>query len=462
MTATCVQIAFSLRCSAEHYHTIAEGAVSRIAGVPGLLAKWWWLDPEKNAAGGVYKFETRKDAEGYVNGPIVAALRAAPFCANVQVTIVDLLEQPTRSTDTALQAARSAQTSSPAADVERFAGRVLGDLSAAMTGVMVHLGHELGLYRALDAHGPLSSSQLAERASVGERYAREWLHQQRAAGYLDYDPEHAKFRLAPGASAVLVAEDSPAFLPPAFDIVASMWADEARLARAFRSSEGIGWAEHDPRLFHGCARFFGTAYASFLVQSWLPALDGVAAKLAQGAKVADVGCGQGISTVIMARAFPASHFSGFDNHPASIEVARQRAERNQVSNRVHFEHRSATDYGGERYDLICFMDSFHDLGDAVAAARHAARQLADGGRVMLVELLAGARPEENQGPIAAMNYAASTALCTPNALCHHGGVALGAQAGPEALRQALAEGGLGHFRVVAKTPFHMVIEARAQ
>jgi trans-aconitate methyltransferase len=197
------------------------------------------------------------------------------------------------------------------------------------------------------------------------------------------------------------------------------------------------------------------------VQSWLPALDGVVGKLARGARVADVGCGHGISTVLMAQAFPASRFVGFDNHAASIQAAQQQAEQSQVQGRVRFEQSSATDYAGERYDLICFMDSFHDLGDAVAAARHAASRLADGGSIMLVEPLAAACPEDNQGPLAAMNYAASTALCTPNALCHPGGFALGAQAGPEALRRALAEGGLGHFRVAAKTPFHMVIEARA-
>ena len=460
MTATCVQIEFSLRCSAARYHTIAEEAVSRVARVPGLRAKWWWVDAEANRAGGMYTFESRQAAESYVAGPIVSALRGAPFCEGVQVRVLDLLEQPTRSTDAALQAARDAAAASPASDTERFAGRVLGDLSAAMTGVMVRLGHELGLYRALGARGPLTSQELAEHAAVHERYAREWLHQQRAAGYLDYEPEQAKFRLAPGAFAVLAAEDSPVFLPPAFEIVAAMWADEARLEQAFKSGQGIGWGEHDPRLFHGCARFFGAAYASYLAQSWLPALDGVASKLAHGARVADVGCGHGISTVIMAQAFPASRFVGFDNHAASIETARQRAEQNQVSDRVRFEHRTATDYGGERYDLICFMDSFHDMGDAVAAARHAARHLADGGSVMLVELLAAARPEENQGFIAAMNYAASTALCTPHALCHAGGIALGAQAGPDALQQALAEGGLRYFRVVAKTPFHMVIEAR--
>ena len=348
-----------------------------------------------------------------------------------------------------------------AGSTERFAQRVLGDLSAAMTGVMVRLGHELGLYRVLGEQGPLTSRELAGRASVLERYAREWLHQQRAAGYLDYDRESEKFRLAEGAFAVLAAQDSPVFLLPAFDIVASMWADEARLERAFTSGEGIGWGEHDPRLFSGCARFFGTAYASYLVQAWLPALDGVTSKLARGATVADVGCGHGISTVLMARAFPASRFVGFDSHATSIEAARQRAEQSQLQERVRFEHATATGYGGERYDLICFMDSFHDLGDAVAAARHAARRLADGGSVMLVEPLAAARAEDNQGPLAAMNYAASTALCTPNALCHRHGIALGAQAGPEALRQTLAEGGLGHFRVAAQTPFHMVIEARA-
>jgi SAM-dependent methyltransferase len=296
---------------------------------------------------------------------------------------------------------------------------------------------------------------------VFERYAREWLHQQRAAGYLEYDPASAKFRLAPGAFAVLVAPDSPVFLPPAFDIAACLWADEPRLEQAFRSGQGIGWGEHDQRLFTGCARFFGTAYASYLEHSWLPALDGVTSKLAQGATVADVGCGHGISTMIMARAFPASRFLGFDSHAASLEAARQRAQREQLGDRVRFEQATASDYGGDRYDLICFMDSFHDLGDAVAAARHAARRLADGGSVMLVEPFAAQHPEDNHGPLAAMNYAASTALCTPNALCHPGGIALGAQAGPEALRQALAEGGLGHFRVAATTPFHMVIEARA-
>jgi len=343
---------------------------------------------------------------------------------------------------------------------ERFAQRVFGDLSAAMTGVMVRLGHELGLYRTLGEQGPLTSDELARSASILERYAREWLHQQRAAGYLEYDPESTKFRLADGAFAVVAAEDSPVFLLPAFDIVASMWADEPRLEQAFTKGEGIGWGEHDSRLFPGCARFFGAAYASHLVQEWLPALDGVTSKLARGATVADVGCGHGISTLLMARAFPASRFVGFDSHGASIEAARQRAEKSQLSDRVRFERALATDYGDERYDLICFMDSFHDLGDAVAAARHAARRLAPGGSVMLVEPLAAPRPEENRGPLAAMNYAASTALCTPNALCHRHGIALGAQAGPEALRQALAEGGLHHFRVAATTPFHMVIEAR--
>jgi 2-polyprenyl-3-methyl-5-hydroxy-6-metoxy-1,4-benzoquinol methylase len=352
------------------------------------------------------------------------------------------------------------ETETGAGATERFAQRVFGDISAAMTGVMVHLGHELGLYRALGEKGPLTSKQLAEHASVLERYVREWLHQQRAAGYLDYDAERATFRLAEGAFAVLAAENSPAFLPPAFEIVASMWADEPSLARAFKSGEGIGWSEHDPRLFSGCARFFGAAYGLHLVEHWLPALDGVTSKLARGAAVADVGCGHGISTVLMARAFPASRFVGFDSHEASIEAARQRAERNQVSDRVRFERALATAYGDERYDLICFMDSFHDLGDAVAAARHAASRLADGGSVMLVEPLAAGRPEENRGPLAAMNYAASTALCTPHALCHRNGIALGAQAGPEALRRALADGGLRHFRVAATTPFHMVIEAR--
>jgi 2-polyprenyl-3-methyl-5-hydroxy-6-metoxy-1,4-benzoquinol methylase len=445
MTSVCVQIEFALRCSAERYRVIADEAAPRMARVPGLKAKWWWIDAQAGRAGGVYTFASLAAAQQYLAGPIVSALREAPFCEGVQTRIMDLLEP----------------VPSEAAATEHFAQRVLGDLSAAMTGVMVRLGHELGLYRALAEHGALTSEELARHASVLERYAREWLHQQRAAGYLDYDAGGAKFRLAAGAFGVLAAQDSPAFLLPAFDIVASMWADETRLTRAFARGEGIAWGEHDHRLFDGCARFFGSAYASYLTQSWLPALDAVANKLARGATVADVGCGHGISTVLMAQAFPASRFVGFDSHAPSIEEARQHAAANRLDDRVRFEQATATDYGGERYDLICFMDSFHDLGDVVAAARHAARRLSDGGTVMLVEPLAAADPEENHGAIAAMNYAASTALCTPNALCHHGSIALGAQAGPEALKRALAEGGLRHFRVAATTPFHMVIEASA-
>lgn len=473
MTSVCVQIEFTLRCTEQHYHAIAEEAALRMAQVPGLRSKWWWIDRQAGRAGGVYCFVNRQAAESYLRGPIVSALREAPFCEAVQTRILDLLEEPTQRTAAALRAqngeteASSSVVTEPtsarpteAAATERFAQRVLGDLSAAMTGVMVRLGHELGLYRALGEHGPLTSQELAVQASIFERYAREWLHQQRAAGYLDYDRASAKFHLAPGARAVLAAQDSPAFLVPAFDIVASIWADEARLAEAFRTGNGIGWGEHDDRLYGGCARFFGAAYASSLVESWLPALDGVASKLAKGATVADVGCGHGISTVLMARAFPASRFVGIDNHAPSIDAARERARQSQVEDRVQFKKATATDYEGERYDLICFMDSFHDMGDAVAAARHAVRQLADGGSVMLVELLAASRPEDNNGPLAAMNYAASTALCTPHALCHAGGIALGAQAGPDALRRALAEGGLSHSRVVAQTPFHLVIEAR--
>lgn len=443
MTKACVHIEFALRCSAERYRAIAEEVAPRMAQVTGLEAKWWWLDPDAGRAGGVYRFESRQTAEQYVAGPIVSALREASFCEAVQARVVELLEPPVGE----------------ALATERFAQRVLGDVSAGMTGVMVRVGHELGLYRALARHGASTSEELARHASVLERYAREWLHQQRAAGYLDYDRGSARFRLAAGAAAVLAAEDSPAFVLPAFEIVAAMWADEARLTRAFARGEGIAWGEHDQRLFGGCARFFGTAYASYLTQSWLPALDGVTQKLARGATVADVGCGHGVSTLLMARAFPASRFVGFDSHAPSIEAARQRAAADRPTADVRFEQATATDYAGERYDLICFMDSFHDLGDVVAAARHAARRLADGGTVMLVEPLAAARAEDNHGPIAAMNYAASTALCTPNALCHHGSLALGAQAGPEALRQALAAGGLGHFRVAATTRFHQVIEA---
>ncbi len=469
MTTTCVLIEFHLCCSAQQYEAIVEEAAPRVNEVPGLVSKLWWLDREALRAGGVYVFGDRAAAQQYVDGALVATLRDSSFCKNVQTRVMDLLDvsphqsEPESVADavpsTTPGSAPSSDEESPS-DTERFVHQVLGDLSSTMTGVMLSLGHRLGFYEALAVHGPLTSVQLAERTHVAERYAREWLHQQRAAGYLSYDAPTCRFALTSGAAPVLAVADSPVFLPPAFEIAASVWADERRLAEAFRSGAGIGWGEHDGRLFCGCARFFGSAYTANLTDSWLPALQGVAEKLERGARVADVGCGHGVSTALMARAFPASTFVGVDIHAESIDHARRNIEELGLSDRVAFNCASATDYDGPNYDLICFMDSFHDMGDAVEAARYAAQRLAPGGCVMLVEPTAAERAEDNQGPLAALNYAASTALCTPSALCHRGGIALGAQAGPRALREALAQGGLTRFRVAAQTPFHMVIEAR--
>jgi SAM-dependent methyltransferase len=344
--------------------------------------------------------------------------------------------------------------------VQAFAEQVVTDLAAVFSGVMVNVGRRLGLYEALAEGEPLTSADLARRTGTHERYVREWLHQQRACGYVDGPTAGGAYELLPEQAMVLAIDASPAFLAPCFDVAASLWSDEDQVVEAFRSGRGIGWAQHDDRLFCGTEGFYGTAYRTHLVSSWLPALDGVADRLRAGARVADVGCGHGASTVLMAAAFPASTFIGIDFHEPSIATARERSRAAGVDGRVRFEAASATDYREDGFDLVCFLDSFHDLGDPVGAARRARRALADAGTVMLVEPRAGDRPEDNRGPVAALYYAASAAVCTPNSLCQPGGLALGAQAGPRLLRDALAAGGLQRVRVAAETPFNLVLEAR--
>jgi 2-polyprenyl-3-methyl-5-hydroxy-6-metoxy-1,4-benzoquinol methylase len=346
------------------------------------------------------------------------------------------------------------------AKFEAFLNQVFGDLSACYGGVMVSLGDRLGLYRTLNGAGPLSAAELAERSSCAERYVREWLNSQVAAGYLEYDPAAATYELPPEHAAVLADPDSPALLTPAFNVPASMWHGEERAIQAFRTGEGVPWGAHHERLFCGIGAFYRNAYAGTLVPQWLPALDGVVDRLQDGANVADVGCGHGHSTVLMAQAFPRARFHGYDTHPESIEAARIHAAAAGVADRVSFSLANATSYTEDEFDLICFFDALHDMGDPVRAARHARAALADGGTVMIVEPYAADAVEDNAGPIARLYYSASTVLCTAHALSD-GGHALGAQAGEARLAEVFAEAGFGQWRRAAETPFNLVLEARA-
>jgi SAM-dependent methyltransferase len=347
------------------------------------------------------------------------------------------------------------------AKLEAFATRMITDIGAANATMLTLVGHKVGLYRALAGAGPVTSQQLAERAGLHERYVREWLNVQAAGGYVEYDAAARTYLLPDEHAFVLADAASPMFMPPALDVSAAMWRGEQRLADAFRSGRGIGWHEHDSCLFCGVEAFFRNGYRAHLVQDWIPALDGVSAKLQGGARVADVGCGHGASTIILAQAFPNSRFHGFDYHGESIEIARRRAQEAGVGDRVTFEVADAASYPARNYDLILFMDCLHDLGDPVGAAAHARRALAEDGTVMLVEPRAGDSVEDNLHPIGRVYYAGSTALCTPHSLSQPVGRALGAQAGPRELGKVMREGGFSRFREATSTPFNLVLEARA-
>jgi len=343
---------------------------------------------------------------------------------------------------------------------ETFLERALADLAACYGGVMVSTGHRLGLYRALAGKGPVSSAGLAGWTGCDERYVREWLNSQVAGGYLDYHEETNKYELPPEHVPVLADEESPAFLPPAFEIPASLWFDQERTIEAFRSGDGVPWGDHDERLHHGVSIFYRNAYRASLVPEWLPALDGVVEKLERGARVADVGCGHGHSTVLMASAFERSRFVGIDTHAASLEAARDHAEAAGVAAQVDFRGADAGSYPGGGYDLICFFDAFHDLGDPVGAARRAYEALADDGTLMVVEPFAGDDVPENIGTVARLYYSASTAICVPHSRSEAVGLALGAQAGPARLAEVLREAGFGSVRVAYEGPFNIVLEAR--
>jgi SAM-dependent methyltransferase len=344
--------------------------------------------------------------------------------------------------------------------LEAFVNRAIQDIAAAYGGVMVGLGHKLGLYRALAGAGPLTSRELARRSGCAERYVREWLNAQAAAGYIDHHAVSDSFELSPEQAFVLADEDSPVFMPPAWEVPASMWFDEAKTLEAFRTGKGVAWGEHDRRMSCGVAAFYRNGYRAALVPHWLPALDGVVERLQAGIAVADIGCGHGHTTILMAQAFPHSRFHGFDAHAASIEQARRNAEAAGVADRVQFDVARATEVPDRGYGLVCFFDCLHDLGDPVAAARHAGQVLGDGGTVMLVEPFANDRPQDNRSVTAQLYYAGSTTICCAHAIAEGGHLVLGAQAGQKRLAAVFREAGFTHFRRAAETPHNLILEAR--
>ena len=344
--------------------------------------------------------------------------------------------------------------------LDALVGRLFADLSAGYGGVMVSLGDKLGLYRAMAGAGPLSARELARRSGCGERYVREWLNAQAAGGYVDYHPTSQTYELTAEQATVLADDTSPVFLPNAWQVVASMWADEEKSRAAFKAGRGLSWGEHDERLFCGVAAFFRNSYSASLVKDWLPALSGVTDKLARGAKVADVGCGHGHSTVLMAKAYPESRFWGFDTHAGSIEVARRVAQQAGVEKRVTFEVAKADTYAKRDYDLVCFFDCLHDMGRPVEAARYAAASMARDGTLMLIEPFASDRVEDNINPIGRLYYSASTTMCCAHAISENGTHVLGAQAGPGQLEGILKSAGLGTVRRAIETPFNLILEAR--
>lgn len=342
--------------------------------------------------------------------------------------------------------------------VEEFLGRFVADLGATEAAGLTVIGHRLGLYRAL-AEGPATPAEFAERTGYDLRYLTEWLRGQAAGGYVDHDPETGRFRLTEEQAFCLADPNGPN-LPAAFLLALGMLRAEPRITEAFRTGKGIAWHEHDEDVFVGCDAFFRPGYVAALVPSWIPALEGVAAKLTAGARVADVGCGLGSSSMLLAKAYPRTTVSGSDYHAESIEQARKRAVEAGVGDRVGFEVATAQTFSGSDYDLVVMLDCLHDMGDPLGAAKRVREALAPDGTWLLVEPFAGDRPEDNFTPLGRIYYSGSTYLCVPNALSQPGGFALGAQAGEAAIRELTAEAGFTRFRRAAETPFNVVYEVR--
>jgi SAM-dependent methyltransferase len=346
------------------------------------------------------------------------------------------------------------------AKLHQFIGQMLSDLGGAASIALVRIGDALGLYKALHARGPMTVGELAAEARVNERYLREWLSHQAASNYLSYDPATEKFILPPEQAMVFAIEDSPVYMIGAFSCMTAILENLTKVQPAFKIGGGVAWGYQASCLFCAVAEFFRPGYQSNLVNNWLPALDGVVAKLESGARVADVGCGHGLSTVIMAKAFPDSEFIGYDFHPSSIEHARKHAREHGVTSNARFEVGTAKDYPERDFDLVTFFDCLHDMGDPAGAAAHVRQSLKPDGSWMIVEPLAGDRLEDNLNPVGRIYYAASTMVCIPTSLSQEVGAALGAQAGEARIREVIAAGGFRNVRRAAETPFNMILEAR--
>lgn len=350
----------------------------------------------------------------------------------------------------------------PALDINKlnaFIGQFVTDLGASVHAGMVVIGEKLGLYKAL-AGGPMSPAELAVKTGTDERYLREWLASQAAGGYITYDERTRKFSLTQEQAFTLAQEDSPAYLPGAFELALGSLAAVPRIAESFRTGAGMGWHEHDDGVFHGCEKFFRPGYAANLVSSWIPSLHDVKQKLEAGARVADVGCGKGASTLLLAKAFPKSKFFGFDYHDKSIEAARESARRQGIADRVSFEVSKAKDFPGKDYDLVAVFDCLHDMGDPIGAAAHVHGSLAKDGTWMIVEPFANDELKDNLNPVGRVYYSFSTLLCTPCSRSQEVGLCLGAQAGEKRIREVVSGAGFSRFRRANETPFNIVYEAR--
>ncbi|MFZ0634815.1 MAG: class I SAM-dependent methyltransferase [Candidatus Acidiferrales bacterium] len=344
--------------------------------------------------------------------------------------------------------------------LHEFLGKAIVDFGATFHAALIRIGDKLGLYKALAAGGPQTAAELAKRTGTVERYVREWLCNQAAGGYVSYDPSSGRFHLSEEQAFGLADENSPVFLPGAFQCALAAVKAEEQLTERFKSGKGLGWHEHDPELFVGTERFFRPGYAANLVSSWIPSLEDVDGKLKSGARVADVGCGLGASTILMAKSYPKSEFVGFDYHDKSIETAKQRVADAGVANRIRFEVAKAKEYPGKDYDFVTFFDCLHDMGDPVGASSHVRSTLKKDGSWMIVEPFAGDKLEDNLNPIGRAFYGASTLLCTPASLSQEVGLALGAQAGEKRLREVVTHGGFTRFRRATQTPFNLIFEAR--
>ena len=345
--------------------------------------------------------------------------------------------------------------------LNELVGKLVNDLGASLAGASILLGDRLGLYKAMADGEALTSAELAKKTGLHERYVREWLAGQAASGYIDYHPEKEAFSLSPEQAMAFAEEGSPAFFAGAFDVAQATYLDEPKVAEAFRTGKGVGWHEHSKCLFSGTERFFRPGYSANLASSWIPALDGVEAKLKAGAKVADVGCGHGASTIVMAKAYPKSEFFGFDYHQPSIERAKKLAAQDGVGDRITFAQADAKDFPARGYDLVAFFDCLHDMGDPVGAGKHVKETMAKDGVWMIVEPFAHDNLKDNLNPVGRVYYAASTFICTPASLSQEVALGLGAQAGERRLRKVAAEAGFTRFRRATETPFNMIFEARA-